>query len=415
MDVKQIAFSRGMGGFFFDDQAAIKNGLSRDGFLYQGKQKTPGFRSVRVPSESISVALILNSGQVAFGDCCAVQYSGVDGRDQLFLSDTYTRVLDKEIKPYIIGIDPSSFRKNAELIDSLRTSDGKLMHTAIRYGVTQALLDAAAKARQCTMTEVVTEEYGLTLDPKPLRIFAQSGDEVRNNADKMILKRVDVMPHGLINNPREKFGTNGEELLELVGWLKQRILKYRPHHSYFPEMHFDVYGIPGMVFRNNIERIVDYLAKLETEAYPFSLRIEAPIDAGSRDGQVEALKKMREFIESKGILVEIVADEWCNTLEDIKLFASESAGHMIQIKPPDLGGINRTIEATIFCKEKGMKAYQGGSCTETDISSRICTQIALATQPYQILAKPGMGVDEGYMIVKNEMLRTISLLQQIDE
>ncbi len=33
----------------------------------------------------------------------------------------------------------------------------------------------------------------------------------------------------------------------------------------------------------------------------------------------------------------------------------------------------------------------------------------MATQPDQILAKPGMGVDEGYMIVYNEMNRVIAL------
>jgi len=33
----------------------------------------------------------------------------------------------------------------------------------------------------------------------------------------------------------------------------------------------------------------------------------------------------------------------------------------------------------------------------------------MATQPTQILAKPGMGVDEGYMIVYNEMERILAL------
>ena len=32
-------------------------------------------------------------------------------------------------------------------------------------------------------------------------------------------------------------------------------------------------------------------------------------------------------------------------------------------------------------------------------------------QPVQILAKPGMGVDEGYMIVSNEMNRILALRQ----
>ena len=54
-------------------------------------------------------------------------------------------------------------------------------------------------------------------------------------------------------------------------------------------------------------------------------------------------------LDRRGIDVELVADEWCNTLEDIKLFADHKAGHMIQIKTPDLGGINNTIEAVLYC------------------------------------------------------------------
>ena len=33
----------------------------------------------------------------------------------------------------------------------------------------------------------------------------------------------------------------------------------------------------------------------------------------------------------------------------------------------------------------------------------------MATKPVQILAKPGMGVDEGYMIVYNEMNRIMAI------
>jgi methylaspartate ammonia-lyase len=106
-----------------------------------------------------------------------------------------------------------------------------------------------------------------------------------------------------------------------------------------------------------------------------------------------------------------VADEWCNTLEDIKFFADHRAGHMIQIKTPDLGGINNTVEAVLYCKKKGVGAYQGGSCNETDRSAQVCVHIAMAVHPDQILAKPGMGVDEGIMIAYNEMQRIIALIK----
>ena len=96
-------------------------------------------------------------------------------------------------------------------------------------------------------------------------------------------------------------------------------------------------------------------------------------------------------------------------MEDIKLFADEKAGHMIQIKTPDLGSIHNTIDAVIYCKECGIGAYQGGSCNETDISVKACIHCAMADGADQVLSKPGMGVDEGYMLCFNEMKRILAL------
>ena len=86
---------------------------------------------------------------------------------------------------------------------------------------------------------------------------------------------------------------------------------------------------------------------------------------------------------------------------------------MAQIKTPDLGGINNSIEAILYCKAHGMGAYLGGTCNETNRSAEVCAHIAMATQPDQMLAKPGMGVDEGYMIVYNEMSRISQIIAKI--
>ena len=153
-----------------------------------------------------------------------------------------------------------------------------------------------------------------------------------------------------------------------------------------------------------------YLATLEKAAKPFDLNIEGPVDMGSREKQCYFLKDLCIELKRKKIKVKIVADEWANTLDDIKLFADEGAGDIIQIKTPDLGGINNSIEAVLFCKEKKVEAYLGGTCAETDSSARTCVHVALGTSPSQMLAKPGMGVDEGFMIVYNEMRRSLSLL-----
>ena len=410
MKIVDVVCSAGRTGFYFDDQRAIKKGAAHDGMFYSGETVTEGFTSVRQAGESISVMIILEDGQIAYGDCAAVQYSGAGGRDPLFLAKDFIPLIDKYIKPELVGKEADNFRSLCEMMEAI-TIDGKRLHTAIRYGVSQAILDAVAKATKRLMCEVVADEYGCTVSDSPIPIFTQSGDDRYLNADKMIIKGAPVLPHALINNVHDKLGEHGEKLLEYVKWLRDRILSKRTDESYNPVFHLDLYGTIGAAFGDfNFSAMADYIAKVEQAAKPFHVRIEGPMDCDSdRETQIKALSGLTAELDRRGIDVELVADEWCNTLEDIKLFADNKAGHMIQIKTPDLGGINNTIEAVLYCKEKGVGAYQGGTCNETDRSAQVCVHCAMATQPVQILAKPGMGVDEGFMIAYNEMNRIIAV------
>lgn len=411
MKIVDVVCSAGRTGFYFDDQRAIKKGAGHDGFTYVGETVTDGFTSIRQAGESISVMLILEDGQVALGDCAAVQYSGAGGRDPLFLAKDFIPVIEKEIAPKLIGRELDNFKSLAEEFDHMKV-DGKRLHTAIRYGVTQAILDAVAKAKKVTMAEVVKEEYNTGVEIKRIPIFTQSGDDRYSNADKMIIKGADVMPHALINHVEDKLGSKGEKLLAYVKWLSDRVLKLRTSEDYSPVFHIDVYGTIGVAFNNDIKAMADYLATLEEAAKPFKLRIEGPMDVEHRERQMEALRDLTAELDNRGINVELVADEWCNTFDDVKFFADNKSGHMLQIKTPDLGGVNNIIEAILYCKEKGVGAYCGGTCNETNRSAEICTNIAIACGADQCLAKPGMGVDEGYMIVNNEMNRVIALVNR---
>ena len=409
MKISKVICAPGRTGFYFDDQAAIKAGAAHDGAMYEGEPKTPGFTGVRQAGEAISVMLVLEDGQIAWGDCAAVQYSGAGGRDPLFLSENFIPLIEGEVAKHLVGRELDSFRGLAEEIDHME-ADGKRLHTAIRYGVSQAILDAVAKAKKLNMCDVVAVEYGLEVSLEPLKIFTQSGDDRYTNADKMIMKAADVLPHGLFNHVEEKLGQKGEKLLEYIKWLRDRISTKAPHPGYKPVLHIDVYGTIGMVFGNsNYRAMADYLKTLEEAARPYHLRIEGPMDSGSREAQMKDLAGLTALLDREGIDVELVADEWCNTLEDVIYFADNKAGHMIQIKTPDLGSVHNTVEAVIYCKQKGVSAYQGGTCNETNRSAEVCVQCAMASQPEQILAKPGMGVDEGFMICNNEMRRVLAL------
>lgn len=409
MKIIDVILTKSYTGFYFDDQKAIKQGAGHDGFMYVGEPVTDGFKSIRQAGEAISIQLILEDGTIGLGDCAAVQYSGAGGRDPLFIADEFIPFIEKNIKPLLIGENVEKFRPLAEKYDHLIV-DGKRLHTAIRYGITQALLSATATANRVTMAEIIRKEYEVEGDVyESIPVFTQSGDDRHDNADKMIIKEADVLPHALINHVETKLGKSGEILLDYIAWLRDRILKHRVNNDYSPVFHIDVYGTIGLAFDYDIDKMFNYLLKCEETAKPFRIRIEGPIDTGDREGTMQIEKTLTEMLDKAGSKLEIVADEWCNTLEDIKLFADNKAGHVLQIKTPDLGGVNNVAEAILYCNSKGVGSYCGGTCNETDQSAKTTTNIAIACRAIQCLAKPGMGVDEGYMIVKNEMNRVIAL------
>jgi methylaspartate ammonia-lyase len=386
--------------FFFDDQAAIRAGARRDGLTYPGTPLTPGFERIRQPATAVSVLLVLSDGQLAHGDCVSVQYAGVGGREPLLDAPVLAAQLEGEVAAALRGRPVERYEPFKALLDGL----GK----AAAYGLSQALLDACARANRCTMAELVQREWGLDIPLKPVPVFAQTGEDRHAGVDKMILKRVDSLPHGLINT-LALVGPDGRELLAYVRWIRDRIQALDPDPGYRPILHFDTYATLGLAFDGDLGRVAELIGAMEAAAHPYALRVEHPVDGGSRAAQIHDFVRLRELLEQAGSCAQIVADEWANTVDDIRAFNREHAADVIQIKAPDLGPVHDIVDAVLDCRAHGVVAHLGGSCCETERSAQVSVHLALASGADQLLAKPGMGVDEGLSIVRNEMARTLAL------
>ncbi|MER9108054.1 methylaspartate ammonia-lyase [Mesorhizobium sp. M0848] len=408
MQIKDVLLAPGNGAFFYDDQEAIRSGAIQDGFIYVGAPKTPGFKSIRIPASSLSIGLVFTDETVVWGDMMNVQYSGAGGRDPLFDTNQISNLTSCVVAPRLFDVDASRFRDSCtrvfEPVEHLR------LPLAVEYGVSQALLRAAAHLQRKTIAEIICAEFDLPLPTCRVPIYCQSGDAREINVDKMILKAVDILPHGLINS-RQKFGAGGLTFMEFVKWVAARTREIgRP--GYHPVLHFDVYGWIGEEIGLEPQRIADFICKVADTVPDFTLNIESPADFGSTQAQIENYAKIVSILDNRGSSARIVVDERCNTLEDIRLFAEAKAAHLVQIKTPDVGSIADTARAVLLCKENKVGAYVGGSCTETDLSAQTCVHVSVATQADMMLAKPGMGVDEAFSIVGNEQNRLLAMLNR---
>jgi methylaspartate ammonia-lyase len=410
MKVKDVICAAGRSGYMHRDLLAIKAGKAKpNGSLYEGEPMSPGFTRIIEPATIISIMLVLEDGQIAFGDCADVILAGVAGRDPAFNAKGHIDYVKTEVADALRGRDISTFRGNAEEMDRFEHG-GKRLHTAIRYGVSQALLHAAALSQKITMAEVIAREYGSTISTERIPILASCHKDDHGQLDRVILKRVELLPHASFQIVSEHVGLQGEKLAAFVKRVASRC-KEIGDADYNPRIHVDLYGTLGELFEMNVERIAEYVGRLRKESGSYQLLVESPMIAKTQEEQIEKFSALRRLLKEQGTDVGLIADEWCNTLPDIRLFAQAQASDFVQIKTPDLGSIHNTIEAVLFCKENGMGACLGGTANETDHSTRISCHMGLACRPDFMLSKPGLGADEALMIQTNEMARTLAILE----
>src|SRR3972149_1428201 len=363
--IQHVLLAEGLGASWYSDLEAIKRGAKQDGFAYDGMPVTPGFSTIRQPAAAVCVMLVLSDSQVAYGDCVGVAYSGRMGRDRLLNPTEIIAVLREYVVPLLTGREVKAFRPIMESIESYRV-DGQRLHSNLRYGVSQALLDTVAKAQHVTMSEVLAEEYQLELIDADVPVNLQTGYDWYSGVDKIILRRGPFIHTGSTHN-REMFAKQ----IEYLRWIRGRLEKYGDQ-SYRPTVHFDLYGHIGIAFDHDTRR----MAELKSE------------------------------LRRRGNRVRLMTDELCPTFEDHKAFAAAGAADLQKVKAPDMGGVSNSIECALYLKSKGVGVYLGGSATETERAAQVRTHVALAVRPDQMLASPGMGVDEAHSVVVNEMHRT---------
>ena len=406
MQIEKALIVPARGGYYNEDLEAIRAGAQRDGYFYTDKPQAPGFTLIRQPSEAFSVVLLLDSGVTAVGDGMSVEYSAAGGRHGRFTIAEQLPFL-RSVCDALEGQTIGSFRHMTTALQS-QVFDERLHRNAAFYGTSQALLQAVALDTGRLPTEILADHLGVAPAEQMIPINVQCGEARHSGVDKAILKEADVFPHGLIND-MELLGCDGRRLEEYIAWIVERIRKYG-RNDWQPELHIDVYGMIGVVFEHNVDRMVGYISGLGDVARPYRLCLETPVLMQTRATQIELCGQLRQALRARDSPVLIIADEWANDLADIQAFIDAEATDMINVKSPDLGSIDNAGRAILNCRDAGVRPILGGSCTDTDVSARTMAQLALAASPAWVLARPGMGVDEGLQIVHNEMARNLAMM-----
>ena len=400
--ISQVLASVGWACDYYTDSVAMDAGPPTDGLFVLGDPVTPGFAAIHERARCLNVQLVLDDGSVGLGDCLSVIRSGAHDRAAPLSPEEYEPIVAGPIAGELVGTEVSGFRELAALLD-----DGRGLHPGIAYGLSQAMLDATASAQRRTMAEVLADEYDLPRPTSAVPVFGCCDARNPESVDRLIAGRADSLPHGGFTSV-ELIGAAGERLVEFVSWMSARIRKHAGA-DYRPIVHLDVYGTVGKICDGDPGRMVAYLRRLIAAAAPLKLRVEDPVSGADATAGREAMRRLIALIDAEELPVEIIADEYCNTREDIALWAREGAAHLIHVKTPDLGSLTNTAEAILECRRAGVGVYLGGTMNDTEVSARAGLHVAIAFGADVVMAKPGAGPDVSLALTRNEMARTLRL------
>ena len=402
MRIAKIIASEGVGGSYCSDQVAIANGAVVDGLFVRGKPVLPGFHTCRDVASAVCLQVVLDDGQVAHGDGTSLVYPGRAGADPPFDARDLIPSVEGVVADTLVGRSLDGFRPLARSVEGLSV-DGRRLHSALRWGLEGALLEAVALSRRLTKAEVVAEEWQTPLasDGPPLNVQHGFGWDL--GIDKAILRRVGAYHRA--THHRQMW----DDHPRAMKLFRDRLREFAPELRI--DIQLDMNGFGGRAFDNDSDRLVEHMIHLESCAAPMGILFASPFEMPDRSSQIAKLRELRSRMRAAGVRGHLVADHWCLSYEDHVAFAEAGAADYHAVRPLAMGSFHEAVETLLYLKRRGLKTWLSGTGTGTDRGGQLLAHMALATHPDLMTATPGGGVDEAHSIAVNEISRTLALIK----
>ncbi len=403
MRIARVLASEGVGGSYCTDQDAIANGAVVDGLFVRGKPVLPGFRTCRDVASAVCLQLLLEDGQVAHGDGTSLVYPGRGGADPPFEAADLIPIVHEVAARHLVGRSLDAYRPLAREIDGLEVG-GPRMHSALRWGLGAALLDAVALARRVTKAEVLADEWHTTVARQAPALIVQHGLGWDMGIDKVILRR--AAAYHRATHHRQAW----DDHPRAVKLFRDRFLEFGPPGLEIA-IQLDMNGFGGRVFANDVHRIAAHMAELERVAAPVPMLFASPLEMPDRLAQIAKLIELRAAMRAAGVQGPLIADHHCLRYEDHVAFAEAGAADYHAVRPVAIGSCHETMDILTYLGQRGIKTWLSGTGTGTDRTGQVLAHVALAARPSFTTATPGGGIDEAHSIFVNEVSRVLALIE----
>ena len=359
----------------------------------------------------ISVGLQLDNGQVFWGDCRVTDGSGThqdtqniieqslaprlrgqpvaDFHDLCRLVDEtmesyqYEEIIPQEGRPHQVA-DQSRRKLWQQLSQTVVAEPTRIVQaerplpTALRYGISQAILQACAAHTQQPLTRFLTPA-DTTTQPE---LIVQAED----------VSHAPLFPHvgGIrytiqTKEPAKHLGQQGEKLQgylrQLAQWLSR--MATAGNHNHQPILYLEARGITGELYQNNLGRLLGMVYGLDLAVKPYKLYIVDPLSPAELEAEGNLLKETKSLINYLGfrkLEAQVGVSRPIQRLSDVQMWAEEKGADFICLRPHQLGTLSQLYQAADICHQAEIPFTVICHPRETNRTIQLLTAAGQATQ-----------------------------------
>ncbi|MCA9930157.1 MAG: hypothetical protein KC419_16860 [Anaerolineales bacterium] len=257
---------------------------------------------------------------------------------------------------------------------------------ALRFGIGQAALQAAADARQMSPVRLITANYELKQRKTAVGIHLAVTDENMHIARPILRHHVKSVGYQISRkNPQTQLGTQAEHLQKLVSelaqWLQNNYANYRPF------IHINLQGAFTNLFGSDTAAALTSLQALQKAAAPLRLRIENIYDAVNA-APTELFNLLTPLVERDEAAVQIVASCPHYPVSTVAALVQWGKIDGVHLDVTQVGSLDKTIKLIGTCQEKGIAVMLSGGGTVRGVETAV--HLAAATGAEMVAGPPDL-------------------------
>lgn len=256
---------------------------------------------------------------------------------------------------------------------------------ALRFGLSQAILNTVALSRHQTPAAVLAEAYGLPWPDTLVPLHVEVNDTTITAVQPIVGTQVAAFGYSTIGaNAQATLGADAERLQAHVRQVAAWLAAATPPTK--PAIYLNLQGTFTQLYGHNEGKILGALYGLEQAAKPYPLVVENVVG-----GEFTAVRRVMQhlygYLHLRRMTTQLAAGYSLFSPVQLQELAAVTAVHHIHLNSTQFGSIQETIQFVLACQTQGIKItlFADGSGVATAVAMALLTGVQALSGPSDTL------------------------------